>query len=57
MTTPDGKSYYDIHVATPNGVSNHLLIEARRPTDPRPEPEGWWAIACPDPRPVKSGLR
>ncbi len=57
MTAPDGKSYYDIHVATPNGVSNHLLIEAKRPAEPRPEPAGWWETVCPDRRPPKAGPR
>lgn len=43
MSAPDGKSYYDVHVATPNGVSNHLLIEVRRPADAaRAEAPCWW---------------
>ncbi len=42
MTAPDGKSYYDVHVATPNGVSNHLLIEVRSPQGLRHEVLGWW---------------
>lgn len=57
MAAPDGKAYYDLHVATPNGVSNHLLIEARHTAEPPREPDGWWAIACPDPRPAKGSLR
>ncbi len=45
MTVRDGRSYYDVNVATPNGVSNHLLIEVRRAEGPRREARGWWE-AC-----------
>jgi hypothetical protein len=45
MTGPDGKAYYDVNVATPNGVSNHLLIEVRPGDASRREAHGWWE-AC-----------
>ena len=58
MTAPDGRSYYDVHAATPNGVSNHLLIETKRPGPPsRREPEGWWEMVCPDRREPKAESR
>lgn len=42
ITGPDGKAYYDVNVATPNGVSNHLLIEVRRNELSRQESHSWW---------------
>ncbi|HEY2157764.1 MAG TPA: IPT/TIG domain-containing protein, partial [Isosphaeraceae bacterium] len=46
MTGPDGLSYYDVNVATPNGVSNHLLIEVRRGSQARREARSWWDDFC-----------
>jgi hypothetical protein len=48
LAAPDGKTYYDVHVATPNGVSNHLLIEVKRAEKHRDEP----AKDCPPPKPA-----
>ena len=50
MIAPDGKCYYDVHAATPNGISNHLLIEVRCGTGTPPVVSEYRRPSWPTPR-------
>ncbi|WP_406695033.1 hypothetical protein V5E97_28735 [Singulisphaera sp. Ch08] len=44
IQTRDGRLIFDVHIATPNGISNHLFVEANPPPPTTPAPAFGYAI-------------